>query len=220
MEIKYIGHSSFQIKTKMARIITDPYDPKMVGMAYPKVEADIVTLSHEHPDHNYREGIKSEGALMLDWPGEYEKQEVRVYGFQTYHDKDQGAERGENVMFKFETEDMSVLHCGDLGHQLTQELIEQIGEIDILILPVGGFYTINAEEAAKVVREIEPTIVIPMHYNHGGLDPKTFEQLQPLETFLKEMSAENVEPLDKFVVKKDDLTNADMKVVTLKITNS
>ncbi len=216
MEIKYIGHSSFFIKTKTAKIVTDPFNPQMTGLKYPKQDADIVTVSHHHSDHNYVEGVK-EGALVIDWPGEFEKNEVRINGYQTYHDKKQGEERGLNTIFKFESENMSIVHCGDLGHNLDQSTVETIGNVDILLIPVGGFFTINAEEAVKVINDVEPSIVIPMHYNNSEMNQEQFGNLQPLETFLKEIGAEDVQPREKLAIKKDDLNAEDMQVVVLSI---
>lgn len=216
MDIKYIGHSSFFIKTKNAKIVTDPYSPESTGMKFAKTEADIVTISHDHADHNYIDGVKGE-PLVLTWPGEYEKQEVRVTGFSTFHDAKEGADRGQNVMYKFEDNDISLLHCGDLGHLLSEELTEQIGSVDILMIPVGGFFTLNAEEAVKVVNQIEPSMVIPMHYNHAGMNQETFANLQDLSTFLKEIGAEDVQPVDKLTVKKDQLSTENTQVVVFSI---
>ncbi|HRN70681.1 MAG TPA: MBL fold metallo-hydrolase [Candidatus Woesebacteria bacterium] len=216
MEIKYIGHSSFCIKTKTAKIVTDPFDPQMVGLKYPKQEADIITISHHHGDHNFIEGVK-EGGLVIDWPGEFEKNEVRITGFASYHDKKQGEERGENTIFKLESENVSILHCGDLGYVIDKEMVETIGNVDILLIPVGGFYTINAEEAVKVINEIEPSIVIPMHYNNPEMNQELAANMQPLETFLKEIGADDVQPQEKLVIKKEDINPEDMQVVVLSI---
>ncbi|OGK14480.1 hypothetical protein A3A93_04300 [Candidatus Roizmanbacteria bacterium RIFCSPLOWO2_01_FULL_38_12] len=216
MEIKYFGHSSFFIKTKFAKIVTDPFDPQMVGLKFPKIEVDIVTVSHSHSDHNYRDNIK-EGALFLDWPGEYEKNEVRIRGFSTFHDNKQGAERGENVIYKIEAEGVKVLHCGDLGHSLDEATVELIGSVDILLIPTGGVYTIGPDEAVKVVQEIEPSLVIPMHYGRPELNQATFKDLAPVENFLKEMGAKDTQKVDKLVVKKEELNPEDMKVVVLSI---
>lgn len=216
MEIKYIGHSSFFIKTKTAKIVTDPFNPQMTGLKLPKLEADIITVSHPHPDHNFVQGVK-EGALVIDWPGEFEKNEVRMYGYQSFHDKQQGAERGANTMFKFESENLSILHCGDLGHILDKEMVEEIGSVDILLIPVGGFFTINAEEAVKVINEIEPSIVIPMHYNSPEMNQEQFGNLAMLDSFLKEIGATDVTPIEKLTIKKEDINVEDMKVVTLSI---
>lgn len=214
MDIKYIGHSSFFIRTKNAKIVTDPFDPASTGLKFPKTEADIVTISHDHKDHNFLSGIKGE-PLVLTWPGEFEKQEVRIYGYRSFHDKNQGADRGENVMYKFEAEDYSVLHCGDIGHLLSESLIEEIGNVDVVLIPVGGIYTINPEEAVKMINEIEPSVVIPMHYQTDGLNPAVFEGLSSLSAFLKEIGAEETQPVDKFTLKREELNSAEMKVVVL-----
>lgn len=216
MEIKYIGHSSFFIKTKTAKIVTDPFNPQSTGLKFPKTEADIVTISHHHPDHNYVEGIK-ETPLVIDWPGEFEKNEVRITGYPSFHDNKQGAERGPNTMYKFDAEDISILHCGDLGHVLTDSVIEEIGGVDILLIPTGGFYTINAEEAVKVIQEIEPSIVIPMHFNRPEMNQEQFEKVQDLNMFLKAMGASGTEPIEKLSIKKEDLSVEDQKVVVLSI---
>lgn len=217
MDIKYLGHSSFFIRTRDAKIVTDPFSPQAVGLKYPKTEADLVTLSHLHDDHNYREGIKGE-PLFIDWPGEFEKNKVRVFGYQTYHDKNKGAERGPNTMFKFEADNLSVLHCGDLGHLLDDATVEEIGGVDIMLVPTGGFYTISAQEAAKVVNEIEPSLVIPMHYQQPEMNPAIFSNLQPVGEFLKEIGAEDTQAVDKLTVKKEDLNPEDLKVVVMSIS--
>ena len=216
MEIKYLGHSSFFIKTKTAKVVTDPFDPQMVGLKFPKTEADIVTVSHSHSDHNYRAGVK-EGTLFLDWPGEYEKQEVRVRGYSSFHDNKQGADRGENILFKIEAENISVLHCGDLGHMLDDATVELIGAVDVLIIPTGGIYTIGAEEAVKIVQEVEPSIVVPMHFGRPELNPATFKDLAPVETFLKAFGAKDTQTIDKLTIKKEDINPEDMHVVVLSI---
>ncbi|CAN5230081.1 MBL fold metallo-hydrolase [soil metagenome] len=217
MDIKYLGHSSFFIRSRDAKIVTDPFSPQNVGIKYPKTEADIVTISHFHDDHNYREGIKGE-ALFIDWPGEFEKNKVRVFGYQTYHDKKQGAERGENTMFKFESEGLSILHCGDLGHVLDDSLIEDIGNVDILLIPTGGLYSLTAQEAAKVVNEIEPSLVIPMHYLQPGMNEQIFAGLQPVGDFLKEIGAADTQAVEKLTIKKEDLNPEDLKVVVMSIS--
>ena len=216
MEIKYLGHSSFFIKTKNAKIVTDPFSSQATGMKFPKTEADIVTISHAHDDHNSLEGIK-ETPLVIDWPGEFEKNEVRITGFQTFHDKKQGEERGLNTMYKFEAENMSILHCGDLGHILEDAVVESIGTVDILLIPTGGFYTISPEEAVKVINEIEPSIIIPMHFGRPELHAELAANMQPLEAFLKAIGAPDTQPVEKLTIKKEDIIPEDMKVVVLSI---
>lgn len=216
MDIKYLGHSSFFIKTKDAKLVTDPFDPKMVGLRFPKTEADIVTVSHQHQDHNNTQAFDT-NPLILDMAGEYEKKGLRVFGYQTYHDKKKGAERGENIAYKFEGDEVTVLHCGDLGLVWDDSFIEQIGDVDILLVPVGGFYTIDFNEAVELVKKIEPSIVIPMHYGNPKLNPEVFGKLSPVEEFLKKIGAENVTPIPKLSVKKEELQAEEMKVVVMEI---
>lgn len=217
MEIKYVGHASFLIKTKNARIVTDPFESNYIGIKFPKTEADIVTVSHSHNDHNGSAQIGG-NPIILDWPGEYEKLSVRVFGFPSFHDKTQGSERGENVMYKFEVEGISVLHCGDLGHIPDNDFIDNIGEVDILMVPVGGFYTIDATEAVALVKKIDPSIVLPMHYNAFDLKPEIFGQMTDINEFLKQNGVEAAEPIDKLVVKKEELVDDTTKIVVLSRT--
>jgi len=211
MDIKYLGHASFFIKSKDAKLVTDPFDPEMVGLKFPKTEADVVTISHNHKDHNQFKnvsGVNSVDPLIIDMPGEFEKMGVRIFGFQSFHDKTQGAERGENILYKFESEGISVLHCGDLGVIPEESFLETIGEVDILMIPVGGIYTIDAEEAVSLVKKIEPSIVIPMHYGSG--------KLAPVSEFTKKFGLDNPVPLPKLVYKKEEIEQ-EMKVIVLEI---
>jgi L-ascorbate metabolism protein UlaG (beta-lactamase superfamily) len=217
MDIKYLGHSSFQIKTKDSTVVIDPYDTKTVGMKYPKVDADIVTVSHQHGDHNAVAAVGG-SPLVIDWPGEYEKKGVRITGYQTFHDKNKGADRGENIMFKIEADGISILHCGDLGLVPDQNFIEDIGEVNILMVPIGGFYTIDPQEAVEVVRKVEPSIVIPMHYNHEKLDQQTFNKLATVHDFVQKIGA-TPETSTKLTAKKEDFQVEGMKVVVMEITS-
>lgn len=210
MDITYFGHSSFRLKGKDASVVTDPFDPKMVGLKYSGVEGDIVTISHNHDDHNKAELVK--GAVkIIDGPGEYEIKGISILGFPSFHDKVKGEERGKNVIYVYEIDGLRLCHLGDLGHKLSDELLEEIGDIDILMIPVGGEYTINSSEAAEVVRDIEPSIVLPMHYKMEGT---LIAKLAGVESFLKEVGM-TVEKLPKLVVKKEDITEEMQKVVEL-----
>ena len=183
----------------------------MVGIKFPKTEADVVTVSHQHKDHNQFKnvtGINGANPLMIDMPGEFEKLGVRIFGFQSFHDKTQGSERGENIMYKFESEGISVLHCGDLGVIPDESFLETIGEVDILMVPVGGIYTLDADEAVSLVKKIEPTIVIPMHYGTN--------KLAPVSDFTKKFGLDNPTPLPKLIYKKEEIEQ-EMKVVVLEI---
>ena len=176
MDIKYLGHASFFIKSKDARVVTDPFESS-IGIKFSKTEADIVTVSHHHGDHDNVAAITG-NPLILDWPGEFEKNGVRMFAYKSYHDKQKGAERGENILFKFEIEGMSILHCGDLGFVPDNNFLEEIGEVNILMVPVGGFYTIDPEEAIALIKKIEPNMVIPMHYNSNPMTKGTLAEFQ------------------------------------------
>lgn len=216
MDIKYLGHSSFHLKGKNGSVVTDPFDSKMVGLKFPQVEADIITISHHHADHNATAAV-SGTPLVLDIPGEYEKGGIRVTGYDTFHDGERGEKRGRNTMFKIEADGLSVLHCGDLGHIPADELIEEIDTVDVLLIPVGGFYTITADEAVSLVSKIEPGIVIPMHYNHPKLNQDGFAQLTPVSDFLKKIGAdEALEPVKKLTLKKQDIAE-ETKVIVMEI---
>lgn len=216
MDITYFGHSSFYIKTREAKIVTDPFDPKMVGLTFPKVTANIVTTSHQHADHNYAKVIAGE-PHVFDWPGEFEKNSVRIFGFQSYHDAKKGAERGENIVYKFDVEGLSVVHLGDLGYVPDEKLVEEIGNVDILMIPVGGFFTMGSTEAAETVKKLDPFIVIPMHYNAPGINPEIAEKMEPVSTFMQKMGAEETQPVDKLTIKKEDLIEDTTKVVLMSV---
>lgn len=191
----------------------DPYG-SMVGFPFPKhTTADIVTISHDHEDHNAAELI--EGApYVVKGPGEYEIKGVGIVGLGTYHDDQQGEKRGKNTIYRIEIDGMSVVHLGDLGHELSSADVDSLDGVDILFVPVGGVYTIDAGMAVKVISEIEPTIVIPMHYSRPGLDQKAFASLLGVEAFLKEMGKTEGSPQPKFSVTKDKLPE-EMQVIVL-----
>ena len=214
MEIKYIAHSSFVIKTKNATVVIDPFSAD-IGVKFPKTPADVVLISHHHDDHDNIKGI--EGApIVFDWPGEYDCKGVAIRGIASFHDAEKGVKRGKNVMFKITAENMTILHCGDLGHMLDDKTVEDIGNIDILLIPVGGYYTIDPHVAMQITKQIEPTYVLPMHYQEAGLNPKISANLKPVSEFLSAMSQSGLTPIPKLVVKKEDIAKeSNTKVVLL-----
>lgn len=213
MDITYLGHSAFRIKGKAATVITDPFDPQMVGIKFPKVSGDIVTVSHNHNDHNYLSGVV-DTKRVIEGPGEYEIGGVSIVGYKTFHDAKNGEERGKNTVYVYEMEDLRLCHLGDLGHELSNTLIEEIGNIDILMIPVGGFYTINAEVASKVSQAIEASIVLPMHYKTEDMADSLKEKLSSVDDFLKQTGL-SVEKTDKLSVKKSDISPEGQKIVLL-----
>lgn len=187
----------------------DPYDPS-IGLKMPTIEADIVLSTHDHADHN---NIKACGsAFAITGPGEYEIKDISIQGISSFHDDVEGKERGKNTIYVIEAEGMKICHLGDLGQgELTTEQVSKIGNVDILLVPVGGVYTIDAKTAAKVVNQIEPRIVIPMHY----LLPNLKFKLDKVDDFLKEMGVKNVEAQNKLSLKVRDFTSEETKVMLL-----
>ncbi len=213
MDITYFGHSSFRLKGKVATVVTDPFDAS-VGFSFPKnVTADIVTVSHIHSDHNAVAAIGGE-PLVLTNPGEYEAKGVEIVGFDMYHDAKKGEERGTNTVFKIVLDGVSILHLGDLGHGLTDEQVEAFDTIDVLMIPVGGFYTIDGKKAAEIVNQIEPSIVVPMHYAVSALNETIKKQMQDVSIFLKEFGKETTEPQTKLSIKPGSLP-PELQIVVL-----
>jgi L-ascorbate metabolism protein UlaG (beta-lactamase superfamily) len=199
VDITWLGLSCFRIRGSQAVIITDPFPPGL-GYTLGKQTADIVTVSHPHPSHSYDQGINSEHRLVKG-PGEYEISGVLILGISTYHDSVKGQSRGKNTVYLMEIDGVNVLHLGDLGHVLSDEQVEEIGNVDVLLLPVGGVSTINAAMAAEVIRKLEPKVVIPMHYK----TEKTDRDLEPVDNFLKEMGLAQIEPRPKLNVSRSNL---------------
>lgn len=198
-----MGHSCFRIKGSHATVITDPYSPAS-GYSLGKQAARIITVSHQHPEHSYYQGISGETKLVKG-PGEYEIGGVMIIGIPTFHDAEKGKTKGKNTVYLIEIDDITVCHLGDLGHTLSAEQAEELGNIDVLLIPVGGVSTITASGAAEVVRQLEPKIVIPMHYKTGALK----RELEPVEKFLTEMGAKEVSPQPKV-----SITRANLPVTT------
>lgn len=215
MQIQWLGQSCFKIQSKNSgqeiTIVTDPYDGDDIGLKPLKLQADIVTVSHGHSDHNNIDAVKGE-PFIIKTPGEYETKGVFIYGLPAYHDNQEGKERGNIIIFKINTEDISIAHLSDLGHDLSDELLDKIGNVDILLLPVGGTYTIDAKKASEIVSAIEPRIVIPMHYQIPGL--KLENKLGSVENFLKESGLPS-ETMDKLKIAKKDLPQDETKVIIL-----
>jgi L-ascorbate metabolism protein UlaG (beta-lactamase superfamily) len=207
MDITWLGHSCFKLRGSHATVITDPYSPE-IGYTMGKTTAPIVTVSHPHPGHSYVKGISGEPKIV-ERPGEYEIGGVLIIGIATFHDKEKGEKRGKNIVYLLEIDEVTICHLGDLGHLLTDEQVEEIDDVDVLLLPVGGVSTINASTAAAVVRLIEPKIVIPMHYK----TPSLKMELDPVDKFLKEIGAKPVEPLAKLSVSKSSLPPATQVVL-------
>ncbi|HOJ52052.1 MAG TPA: MBL fold metallo-hydrolase [Syntrophales bacterium] len=168
MEITWFGHASFRLQVKDGtRLIIDPYESGAFGGAigYGKIneEAEAVITSHAHADHNYTQDIRGTFTLM-DRPGEFTVKSFKVKTLPTFHDSAAGRERGKNLISVIEAEGLRVVHLGDLGHLLSGETVKALGEVHVLLIPVGGFFTLDAQGASKVMEQIDPWVTIPMHY--------------------------------------------------------
>lgn len=207
-EINWLGRNCFRIRAREATIVTDPYT-KRLGYDFGKPQASIVTVSRHGEGYNYLESVKGE-PKVLTGPGEYEVNDVFITGIGTYADAQNGKQRGKNTVYIYELEGMVMCHLGALGHTLTPEQREQMSNIDVLFIPVGGNTTLNATQASEVISSIEPHIVIPMHYKTEELD----HDLETLEKFAKEMGIGDVTPQEKLNLRSSDLPEG-TKVVIL-----
>lgn len=194
MIITYHGHSCFKLKGKSGVLVFDPYD-ESVGWPLPSLSADVVVVSHQHPDHNNVKAVRAtsrrEQPFVVTQPGEYEIGGISVFGVATHHDDQEGILRGPNTVFTALIDGIRVTHLGDIGHQLTVEQAEGIGSTDVLLCPVGDHFTIGPDDAVKMIRALEPSIIIPMHYLTEKHDATVHADMKPLAAFLKEYGVES-----------------------------
>lgn len=213
MEIKHIGHSCFEIKNKSITIVTDPFSEE-IGLKMPKLKANIVTISHDHYDHNNAEAITSNNPnkelFVVKNAGGYEVEGILIEGVSTFHDDKSGTLRGLNNVYDIKMDGITLCHLGDLGADLTEEQIEELDGVDVLFVPVGGKVTLDAEHAAKIVNKIEPRIIIPMHYQNDGLKL----DLDSVDKFVKEIGLAS-EKMDVLKIEKKDLPSEGMRLIIL-----
>lgn len=230
-KISWAGQSCFQISVSNSRdheanIVIDPFFEEETGLKLPNLSADILLVTHNHKDHNnikavkgssstnFEAGKRGKGNLpadsklegdkpfLIQGPGEYEVKEVFIQGIPSFHDDKDGKEKGTNTIYVIEAEDMRFCHLGDIGQkQLTDEQLEKIDGVDVLMVPVGGEFTVSSAEASKIISQIEPKIVIPMHYAL----PKLKFKLDEVSKFLKTMGKKEVAPVDKLTIKQSTL---------------
>jgi L-ascorbate metabolism protein UlaG (beta-lactamase superfamily) len=206
LDVTWLGQSCFRLRGRSAAVVTDPFSPALGPKL--KLEGNVVTVSHGHENHSHVQSVRD--AHVIEGPGEYEVAGVTVRGLATYHDAQQGAEHGRNTVYLIELDDVSVCHLGDLGHTLDASTLEEIGNVDVLLVPVGGGRTLDGAKAAEVVRQVEPRYVVPMHFGH----PSIRAELAPVDRFLKEMGVAEAEAQSKLVVQASS-ADAEMKVVVL-----
>ncbi len=212
MTIFWLGQSAFKIQDKEVTVAIDPFDN--IGLRMPKFNAEVLLITHDHPDHNNKDAIKGT-PFLIDGPGEYEVKNVFVYGIPAFHDDKQGAERGKITIYLIEIDGIKIAHLSDFGQDsLNTEQLEMLEGVDILLIPVGGIHTIDGEQAAKIVSQLQPRIVIPMHYKI----PHNNAKLEGVEKFLKEFGATNPEKMDKLKISKKDLPQEETKVILLNVS--
>lgn len=219
-DVQYLGHACFRLRGRDGVVICDPYS-RSVGLDLGRPTAHIVTVSHSHPDHNNVAQVKPlrEKLFVVEAPGEYEVSGILITGVRTYHDKAKGAELGTNTAYVIHLDDVVFCHLGDLGHELSQAQVEAIGNVDVLFVPVGGGETIGPAEAINVISQLEPRIVVPMHY---GTAQMSFDQpLAPLERFTQELGMKEVVAEEKLSLSASNLPgdNEETRTVILRPVN-
>jgi len=221
MKIIWRGQSCFQLigvtkkGDKPVSVVIDPFSED-IGLKLPKMEADILLVTHNHSDHNNVKGVlgaSGKPSFLINAAGEYDVGDVFIQGIPSWHDNASGKERGQNIIYTLKMEDLKICHLGDFGQkELSDKELEDIGEVDILMIPVGGEgKTIDAKDAAKIISLIEPKIAIPMHYSL----PKLKVKLDELDSFLRVMGRKDIQPQDKLAVKGKDLAEESFQIVVL-----
>ncbi len=205
MDITFLGHSCFRLRGKDVSLITDPYQFAL-GRAPLRLQAEIVTVSHDHPGHNNIAAVTNQ-PRVIQGPGEYEIRGIFVTGVATFHDGSSGRERGRNTIYVIQMDDVRLCHLGDLGHVLNAEQIDELGTIDVLFVPARGA-VLDMSRASEVISQIEPSIIVPMHF------PAADEEgLASIEKFCHEMGLRQIVPLPKLAVSKASIPQETQVIV-------
>ena len=211
MKIQWIGHSCFRLTESTGTVIvTDPFGE--VGYEQPRLRADAVTSSHDHYDHNNFKMIEG-NPQIFNRHGIYDFRGVKITGIRSSHDDENGKKQGSNIIFKFRMDGLDICHLGDIGHEVTPKLLDLLLPVNVLMVPVGGVYTIDAEQAKEYVDALMPDIVLPMHYKTKSL---TLD-IDRLDSFLRLFEDEEIEEpgSDTLELDRDDMDNESTKVVVL-----
>jgi len=215
MNIIWHGQSLFEIittpqKNNQLKIVIDPFSEN-IGLRLPKLEADILLTTHLNRELINIDTVKGEPFLISN-PGEYELKEVFIQGIPSWSNTKEGKEDNSNTIYTIESEDIKLCHLGIMGQkELTTDQMEKIGEVDILMIPVGGLHTISAKEAVNIMSQIEPKVIIPMYYSLSKLKIK----LDSLDSFLKTLGLKNIQPMPKLTIKKKDISGDEAKIIVL-----
>jgi len=200
LQIRWHGHSCFGITNEIT-LVTDPHDGKSIGIHAPNVTGDIVLVSHDHYDHNSVKSVEKEGAKIITDTRKRNIANVEIKGIESFHDGCRGEKRGNNIIYKFTMEDITFCHMGDLGHDLDEDAVQKIGDVDILFIPIGGTFTLDAKQAWRIIKKVKPRIAVPMHYKIGGLSLP----ITGIEPFLEENNYEILKVGNEIDIEKEDL---------------
>jgi L-ascorbate metabolism protein UlaG (beta-lactamase superfamily) len=212
VKVMWHGHSCFELQGKSVTIVTDPF--KGIGIPEPRAAGDIILCSHGHQDHNNTKPVLGkEGKVIEGFVGSEKLKGVTIKGVAAFHDDALGSKRGKNSIYTFNLDGVQFCHLGDLGHELSQPEVEEIGRVDVLFVPVGGYFTVGPETATKVCEQLKPKIVIPMHYRMPELPPM-FDLLKTVDVFLE--GKKNTERLKGSVVEiEQSKLPMEMKIIVL-----
>ena len=200
LQIRWHGHACWEI-TNDITLVTDPHDGKSIGIPAPNVAGDIILVSHDHYDHNSVKSVEKESSKVVTDVRKRTIENVEICGVDSFHDEDRGAKRGSNIIYKFEIDEIKFCHLGDLGHELDEDAVQKIGEVDILFIPIGGTFTVDDKQAWNVINKIKPKIIIPMHYKIGGLSLP----IAGIDPFLEQAKEKIIPVGNEIDIEKEDL---------------
>ncbi len=200
LQIRWHGHACFEITNDLT-LVTDPHDGKSIGIPAPTVSGDIILVSHDHYDHNSVKSVEKEDSKVVTDGRKRNISNIEIYGVDSFHDESKGAKRGNNIMYKFNFNGIKFCHLGDLGHDIDDESVKQIGDVDILFVPIGGTFTVDDRKAWTVINKIKPRIIVPMHYKIGGLSLP----IAGIDPFLEQAKHKIMHVGNEIDIEKDDL---------------
>ena len=200
LQIRWHGHACFEITNDLT-LVTDPHDGKSIGIPAPIVSGDIILVSHDHYDHNSVKSVEKEDSKVVTDGRKRNISNIEIYGVDSFHDESKGAKRGNNIMYKFNVDGIKFCHLGDLGHDIDEETVKQIGDVDILFVPIGGTFTVDDRKAWIVINKIKPRIIVPMHYKIGGLSLP----IAGIDPFLEQAKHKIMHVGNEIDIEKDDL---------------
>jgi L-ascorbate metabolism protein UlaG (beta-lactamase superfamily) len=200
LQIRWHGHACWEI-TNDKTLVTDPHDGKSIGIQAPSVMGDIILVSHDHYDHNSVKTVEKPDSKVVTDERKRNINDVEIMGIPSFHDEAHGAKRGNNIIYKFKMDGIRFCHLGDLGHELDENTVQQIGEVDVLFIPIGGTFTVDDRQAWNVINMIKPRIVIPMHYKIGGLSLP----IAGIDPFLEQNKMKVIPVGNEIEINKDDL---------------